>query len=173
MTIFERWYFGLCWNLRLVIISWRIFGFFWRIFWRFYFCMVKYLSFHNSCFALRCFLKVNGKGLIWISSNKIHLKIDIKNGPPKIQYNFQFWFLVEFFHLRKWFNKNVHMKWMTFIQVYMKNHPSHHWFFFFFLGCFFGGFFPCDNQRVPAGYLPSIMQTYILACTSSLIYPDV
>jgi hypothetical protein len=60
MRIFERWYFGLCWNLRLVIIeliiiSWTILvsfirGLFWRLI---YFCMVKYLSFHNSSFALR------------------------------------------------------------------------------------------------------------------------
>jgi len=32
------------------------FDFFWRIFWRLYFCMVKYLRFHNSFFALRCIL---------------------------------------------------------------------------------------------------------------------
>jgi hypothetical protein len=29
---------------RVIIISWRIFGFLERIFWRLYFCMVKYLS---------------------------------------------------------------------------------------------------------------------------------
>jgi hypothetical protein len=33
---------------------------------------------------------------------------------------------------------------------------------------FFGRFFPCDNRRVPAGYLPSIMQNIHLACTSYL-----
>ncbi len=37
MMIFERWYFGLCWNLRIsynrvIIISWRILVFFKRIF---------------------------------------------------------------------------------------------------------------------------------------------
>jgi len=32
------------------------FSFFQRIFWRLYFCMVKYLSFHNSPFALKYFL---------------------------------------------------------------------------------------------------------------------
>jgi hypothetical protein len=69
MRIFQRWYFGLCWNLRLVkrvIISWKIFGFFLRIFWRLYFDMVKYLSFLNSSFALRYFLiNVNGKAAVW------------------------------------------------------------------------------------------------------------
>jgi len=39
-----------------VIISWKYFGFFKRIFWRLYFCMVKYLSFHISSFALRYIL---------------------------------------------------------------------------------------------------------------------
>ncbi len=39
-----------------VIISWKIFVSFRGFFGRLYFCMVKYLSFHNSSFALRCFL---------------------------------------------------------------------------------------------------------------------
>jgi hypothetical protein len=40
------------------------FGFFQRIFWRFgvFFCMLKYLSFHNSSFALRYFLKCKWQG---------------------------------------------------------------------------------------------------------------
>jgi hypothetical protein len=46
--IFERWYFGSCRNLRLVIISWRILVSFRGFFWRLYFWMVKYLRFHNS-----------------------------------------------------------------------------------------------------------------------------
>jgi hypothetical protein len=50
----------LCWNLRLVIELWYLEGF-WVFFLRgffedFYFCMVKYLSFHNSSFALRYIL---------------------------------------------------------------------------------------------------------------------
>ncbi len=59
MRIFERWYFGLCWNLIEIIYRVIIYleGFWFlseEIFWRLYFCMVKsYLSFHNSSFALR------------------------------------------------------------------------------------------------------------------------
>ncbi len=57
MRIFERWYFGLCWDLRLtrVIISWR-FWFFFQDVSKLYFCMVKYLIFYNSSFALRYIL---------------------------------------------------------------------------------------------------------------------
>jgi len=41
------------------------FGYFFRgFFWRFYFCMVKYLSFRHSSFALRYF-NVNGKATMW------------------------------------------------------------------------------------------------------------
>jgi len=39
-----------------VIISWRILVSFRGFFWRLYFCMVKYLSFHKSSFVLRYFL---------------------------------------------------------------------------------------------------------------------
>ncbi len=77
MRVFESWYFGLCWNLRLVIIrviiiSWRIFflkflldDFF--FFEDYNFCMVKYLSFHNSSFDLRYIyiFNVNGKATVW------------------------------------------------------------------------------------------------------------
>jgi hypothetical protein len=49
-----------------VIISWRILvplrGFFEE---EYIFCMVKYLSFHNSCFALIYFFNVNGKATVW------------------------------------------------------------------------------------------------------------
>ncbi len=38
------------------------FGFFYRKFWRLYFCMVKYLSFHNSVFAFKIGFNVNGQG---------------------------------------------------------------------------------------------------------------
>jgi hypothetical protein len=51
VRIVERWYFGLCWNLRLVIkviTSWRILVSFGGFFEKCIFCMVKYLSFHNS-----------------------------------------------------------------------------------------------------------------------------
>ncbi len=49
-----------------VIISWRILVSFRGFFWRLYFCMVKYLSFHNSSsFALRYLLfNVNVKATI-------------------------------------------------------------------------------------------------------------
>ncbi len=39
-----------------VIISWKILVSFRGFFRRLYFCMVKYLSFHNSSFALRSIL---------------------------------------------------------------------------------------------------------------------
>ncbi len=49
------------WNMifQLVLklkISYRVNMISWRIYWRLYFCMVKYLNFHNSSFALRYFL---------------------------------------------------------------------------------------------------------------------
>jgi hypothetical protein len=56
MRIFERWYFGLCWNLRLVIELWYLEGFWFLVLWTFYFCMLKYLNFHYSSFAFRYFL---------------------------------------------------------------------------------------------------------------------
>ncbi len=63
--------FGLCWNLRSVIELWYLEGFLvsfrgFLFFWRLYFCMVKYLNFHNSSsFALRYFFNVNGKAIVW------------------------------------------------------------------------------------------------------------
>jgi hypothetical protein len=54
MSIFERWYFGLVLKLEIIsyngviIMSWRILIlilFLGGLFWRLYFCMVKYLSF--------------------------------------------------------------------------------------------------------------------------------
>jgi hypothetical protein len=47
-----------------VVISWRILVSFRGFFWRFgiFFCMLKYLSFHNSSFALRYFLKCKWQG---------------------------------------------------------------------------------------------------------------
>ncbi len=66
MRIFERWYFGLCWNLRLVIIElWYLEGFWFLLvnsFGDYIFCMVKYLNFHNSTFALRYFVMFFWKG---------------------------------------------------------------------------------------------------------------
>jgi len=58
MRIFERWYFGLCWNLRFsyyrVMISWKILGFFFRgfFFWKIniFFAWWNILNFHNSSF---------------------------------------------------------------------------------------------------------------------------
>jgi len=45
-----------------VMISWRILVSLWGFYFlRLYFRMVKYLNFHNYSFALRYFLKVNGK----------------------------------------------------------------------------------------------------------------
>ncbi len=68
--------FGLCWNLRLLVIkefiiitSWRILVSFRGNFFLgedYIFCMVKYLNFHNSSFALRYFVKnVNGKATLF------------------------------------------------------------------------------------------------------------
>ncbi len=47
-----------------VIISWRILVYSRGFFWRLYFCMVKYLSFHNSSFACSLF-NVNDKATVW------------------------------------------------------------------------------------------------------------
>ncbi len=59
MRIFERWHFDLCWNMKLVTELKSLEGF-WFLLEDFltwlYFCMVKYLSFHNSSFALTYFL---------------------------------------------------------------------------------------------------------------------
>ncbi len=53
-------------SVNRVITSWRIFGYFYRVFWRLHFSIVKYLSFHNSSsFALRYFFNVNGKAAVW------------------------------------------------------------------------------------------------------------
>jgi hypothetical protein len=48
-----------------IIISSRIWFSFRGFFWRLYFCMVKYLSFHNSSFYLKILLNVNGKPIVW------------------------------------------------------------------------------------------------------------
>jgi hypothetical protein len=62
----------LCWNLRLVIELWYLEGFWFLLedfFWKFYFCMVKYLNFHNSSFAFKILFNVNlsssSKNQIW------------------------------------------------------------------------------------------------------------
>jgi hypothetical protein len=69
MRIFERWYtywlvlkFEI--SYRVIIIAWWIFGFVEKIFGRLYFCMVKYLSFHNSSFCLKILFNVNGKATV-------------------------------------------------------------------------------------------------------------
>jgi hypothetical protein len=66
MREFERWDFGFCWNLRLAIELWYLEGLIWFLledfFWRLYFCMVKYLNFYNSFFALRYFLLRQANG---------------------------------------------------------------------------------------------------------------
>jgi hypothetical protein len=51
--------FWLVLKLEISYIDYNIlkdFGFFWRIFWRLYFFLMKYSSFHNSSFALKYFL---------------------------------------------------------------------------------------------------------------------
>ncbi len=56
---FWRMIFWLVLKLEIsyrVIISWRILVSFRNFFWKLYFCMVKYLKFHNSSFPLRYFL---------------------------------------------------------------------------------------------------------------------
>jgi hypothetical protein len=50
----------ICWR---ILVSFR--GFF---FWRLYFCMVKYLNFHNSLFVSGGYLfNVNGKAPMWLT----------------------------------------------------------------------------------------------------------
>ncbi len=51
--VIELWYLGAFWLL--------LEDFFWRL----YFCMVKYLNFYDSSFALRYFFNVNGKATMW------------------------------------------------------------------------------------------------------------
>jgi hypothetical protein len=82
-----------------VKISWRILVSFGGFFWRLWFYMVKYLSFHNSSFALRLIFNVNGKAKvlhipllhqqIFLSSCHMHLKKQFILTPPpkKIQEN--------------------------------------------------------------------------------------
>jgi len=68
MRIFERFYFGFCWNLEIssrVIISWRILLSFRGFLEDYIFACWKYLSFHDSSFALRYFCNVNGKATLW------------------------------------------------------------------------------------------------------------
>jgi hypothetical protein len=49
-----------------VMISWRILvSLLGDFFWRSYFCMVKYLNFHNFSFVLRYFFNENGKASVW------------------------------------------------------------------------------------------------------------
>jgi len=72
MRIFERWYFGLCWNLRLVIELWYLERFLREFSWRLYFCVLKYLNFHNSSFPLRFFFDVNGKAMVWQTPCWLH-----------------------------------------------------------------------------------------------------
>ncbi len=62
MSIFERWYFGLCWNFEIsyyrVLISWRILVSFRGFFENYIFAWWNIWSFHNSSFfAYRYFLK--------------------------------------------------------------------------------------------------------------------
>jgi len=61
-------YFGLCLKLEIsyrVIISLKDFGFFSEGFFffnRLFLCMLKYLSFHNSSFALKILFHVKWQG---------------------------------------------------------------------------------------------------------------
>ncbi len=68
MSIFEQWYFGLCWNLRLVTeLLYYLEGFlvsFRGFFEDYIFAWWNYLSFHNSSFALRIFFNVKWQGHI-------------------------------------------------------------------------------------------------------------
>jgi hypothetical protein len=84
MRIFERWYFGVCWNLRLIIELWYLEGFWFLLkdffkgffFGRFFFCMVKYLKFLNSSFRLKIlFNNVNGKATTWHTPCYIPLQV--------------------------------------------------------------------------------------------------
>jgi hypothetical protein len=64
MRIFERWYFGLCWNLRLVVelilISWRILVSF-RGFFEDYIFANEIFEFPWFFFCIRILFNVNGK----------------------------------------------------------------------------------------------------------------
>jgi len=54
-------------SYNIVIISWRFFLVSFRgfVFWRLYFCMVKYLSFHHSSLCLKILFNVNDKATMW------------------------------------------------------------------------------------------------------------
>jgi hypothetical protein len=61
MRIFER---SIFWLVLKLEISHKVEGFWFFLedfFGRLYFCMVKYLSFHNSSFALKIMFNVNGE----------------------------------------------------------------------------------------------------------------
>jgi hypothetical protein len=51
-------------SYRVIIISWKDFGFIFGFLKNYNFGMVKYLSFHNSSFALIFFFNVNGKAIM-------------------------------------------------------------------------------------------------------------
>ncbi len=62
MRIFERWYFGLCWNLRLVIIElWYLEGFWFEDYvfawWNIWVSIIY--------FGLKIIFNVNGKATVW------------------------------------------------------------------------------------------------------------
>ncbi len=70
MRILKRWYFGFCWNLRLVIIElwslegfWFSFrGFFWRL------GIVSHgeiFEFPSFSFCLKMLFNLNGKAMLW------------------------------------------------------------------------------------------------------------
>ncbi len=94
MRVFERWYlFWLVLKLeisynRVIIIFWRILVSFRRFFEDYYFCMVKYLSFHNSSFALRYIFKVNDTPPCGASSPKLCIKIRKRYCPSLLDIKF-------------------------------------------------------------------------------------
>jgi len=68
MRIFPKMIFWLLLKLEIsyrIMISWRMVSFR-GVLWRLHFCMVKYLNFHNSTFALKIHFNVlNGKATVW------------------------------------------------------------------------------------------------------------
>jgi hypothetical protein len=67
MRIFERWYFGLCSNLRLVIELWYLEGFWslYRMFLKIIFLHGEIFEFSQFFFFLHILFNVNGNATVW------------------------------------------------------------------------------------------------------------
>jgi len=70
-------------SYRVIIMSWRILVSFRGFFEDYNFCVVKYLSFHNSSFALRYFFNVNGKAIVWHTFYSVSERVSrLQTSPP-------------------------------------------------------------------------------------------